>query len=109
MFHFRLMRYNSVRRGEEKDFAFDILGTALPQNSVLDDIQRKFIISLIQEEMWTHLESQDYIGVVESTAATHIQGRQNRLPTGYLLDPRFDRIFDNGLSNLYAFQRTQQN
>jgi hypothetical protein len=99
-------RYDSVRRGERINFAFDVLGTSLPQDSVLDDIHREFILSLIQEEMWAYLESQDYIGVVESTPATHIQGRQNRLPTGYLLDPHFNRIFDNGLSNLYAFHRT---
>jgi hypothetical protein len=99
-------RYNSVSRGERIDFSFDILGASLPKDSVLDDIHKEFIISMIQKETLTHLESQDYIGVVELTPATHIQGRQNRLPTGYLFDPRFNKIFDNGLSNLYAFYRT---
>ncbi len=98
-------RYDSANKGERKDFSFDILAASLPHQTELDEIGRELVLSLIQQESSTLLGSQDYREVVGDTPATYIQGREDRFPTGYLFDPRFNRVFDNGLSNLYAFHR----
>jgi len=98
-------RYGSVSRGEQKDLAFDILAIPLPRDTASSEMSRERILSLIEQESRMLLESRDYGEVVASTPATHIQGRVGRLPTGYLSDPHFNRIFDNGLSNLYALRR----
>ena len=99
-------RYGSVSKGEQKDLSFDILATPLPQHTATSDMSGERILSLLEQNSWTPLESSDYSEVVASTPATYIQGREGRLPSAYLYDPHFDRIFDNGLSNLYAFHRT---
>ena len=96
-------RYGPVNRGERKEFTFDILAASLPHHPRPDGIGRELVLSLIRQETSTLLSSQDYLEVAGSTPATHIQGRIGRLPTGYLSDPHFNRILDNGLSNLYTF------
>jgi len=97
-------RYSSAERGEPIELAFDILATHIPQER---EMGRGEILSLIQQRSQLKLQSRDYLDVVRSTPATHIQGRRARLPTGYHSDPYFNRVFDNGLSHLYTFRGRQ--